>query len=315
MHSVFYPMSILLTLIGALLIDHFVGEATRFHPLVYFGNFVTFIEKKYNKGADKSRLIKGAIAWCFLVLPVPLFFYWLITFLPFYLIFIINVYVVYWAVALNSLDQHGMQIYDALKANDLAQAQHYCGYIVSRETSELDEKAICRATTESMLENGHDGVTATLIYFVIGGAPLVIAHRLSNTLDAMWGYRTERFNYFGKISARMDDLFSFLSGKITVLLFTCIGLFNRTALASLRNAHCQSQHYKSHNGGWVMAAGATCINVCLGGTARYAGKIIESPQLGEGESVQSKHIKASLILVKQAVFLWLLFILSWLIIV
>ena len=249
------------------------------------------------------------------MLPIPLFVFWLTTFLSYYLLFILNVYIVYWAVALNSLDQHGMQISDALQVNDLSQAQHYCGYIVSRETHELDEKASCRATTESMLENGHDGVTATLIYFVIGGAPLVIAHRLSNTLDAMWGYRSEQFDYFGKACARMDDLLGFLSGKITVLLFAVVGLKKGNASASLRNAYIQSQHYKSHNGGWVMAAGATCINVCLGGRARYVGKVVESPILGEGELVQNKHIKASLTLVKQTVLVWLLFVFTWQLIV
>ncbi|MEL0631092.1 cobalamin biosynthesis protein, partial [Psychromonas aquatilis] len=69
-----------------------------------------------------------------------------------------------------------------------------------------------------MLENGHDAVTATLIYFVLGGAPLVIVHRLSNTLDEMWGYRNEQFNYFGKCSERIDDLLGFISAKITALL-------------------------------------------------------------------------------------------------
>ncbi|WP_236546762.1 cobalamin biosynthesis protein CobD/CbiB [Psychromonas sp. L1A2] len=304
-------MILLFTLIAALVVDHFIGEPTRFHPLIIFGNFANKLEKKFNKGNYKQQFIGGLIAWCLLVLPLPLLYVLLLWILPIYLIVLVNIYIVYWAVALNSLNLHGMQIYKPLINNDLAQAQHYCSYIVSRDTSQLDAQAISRATTESMLENGHDGVTATLIYFVIGGAPLVIIHRLSNTLDAMWGYRTDQFNYFGKCSARMDDLLGFVSAKITTLLFVVIGLFNSTAKQALTNAYQQSLEYKSHNGGWVMASGATVLKACLGGSAVYFGKTVVSPQLGEGEVVQSKHIKASLRLVKQAVILWMLIIFVW----
>ncbi|WP_025565696.1 adenosylcobinamide-phosphate synthase CbiB [Psychromonas sp. SP041] len=304
-------MILLFTLVTALVVDHFIGEPTRFHPLIIFGNIANKLETKFNKGNHQQQFIGGLVAWCLLVLPLPLLYVLLLWLLPVYLILLVNIYIVYWAVALNSLNLHGMQIYNPLITNDLAQAQHYCSYIVSRDTSQLDAQAISRATTESMLENGHDGVTATLIYFVIGGAPLVIIHRLSNTLDAMWGYRTEQFNYFGKFSARMDDLLGFVSGKITALLFTVIGLFNGTGKQALSNAYSQSQSYKSHNGGWVMASGATVMNVCLGGSAVYFGKTVNSPLLGQGEIVQSKHIKASLTLVKQAVVLWLLVVFIW----
>ncbi|WP_413698995.1 cobalamin biosynthesis protein [Psychromonas sp. KJ10-10] len=155
-----------------------------------------------------------------------------------------------------------------------------------------------------MLENGHDAVTATLIYFVIGGAPLVIIHRLSNTLDAMWGYRTEQYCYFGKFSARMDDLLGFISAKITAFLFAIIGLLNQKIIKVISNAYQQSKTYKSHNGGWVMASGATVLNVSLGGKSIYFGKTVCSPQLGEGEPAQIKHIKSSLSLVKKATLLW-----------
>jgi len=301
-------MIIFFTLLIALCIDHFVGEPNRYHPLVGFGKIAKFIERKLNHGTNSRRFLGGVLAWSLLVLPLPLLYCWLIAVLPYYLIFIINIYIVYWAVAMHSLNQHGMQIYWPLEANNLPQAQHYCSYIVSRDTSALDAQAISRATTESMLENGHDGVTATLIYFVLGGAPLVIMHRLSNTLDAMWGYRTDQFNAFGKCSARMDDLLGFISAKVTTLLFVLLATGQGRAKAVLSNAYQQSKTYKSHNGGWVMAAGATLLNVCLGGASDYFGKTVHSPQLGEGEIVQSKHIRASLILIKQTVVLWLLLV-------
>jgi len=295
-------------LIVALAIDHFLGEPKRFHPLVLFGTIADKLEKKLNKGSHQQRFINGVLSWLILVLPIPLLYCLLFWLLPYYLIVLINIYIVYWAVALNSLSQHGMQIYRPLMNNDIQQARYYCSYIVSRDTKALTSQEIGRATTESMLENGHDGVTATLIYFVLGGAPLVIIHRLSNTLDAMWGYRTDRYQYFGKFSARMDDVLGFTSGKITTLLFAVIGLRNGTAKAALQNAYYQGKFYKSHNGGWVMASGATVINVCLGGRSVYFGKVKESVTLGQGELVQSKHIKASLNLIKQSACLWLILV-------
>lgn len=304
-------MMVFFTLVIALVIDHFIGEPNRYHPLVLFGNLANTLQKRLNKGTAKQRFLKGILGWSVLVLPAPLIYILLMWILPTYLLFLINIYIVYWAVALNSLNQHGMQIYQPLSKGDLPTAQHFCSYIVSRDTSKLDSQAISRATTESMLENGHDGVTATLIYFVIGGAPLVIIHRLSNTLDAMWGYRNEQYNYFGKCSARMDDLLGFVSAKITSLLFAMIGLFNNTAKQAINNAYHQSRDYKSHNGGWVMASGATVLQVCLGGSAVYFGKTVVSPTLGEGETVQSEHIVSSLKLVKQAVLLWLLMVALW----
>lgn len=298
-------MTLLFTLIMALVLDHLIGEPRRFHPLVFFGKLAKKIEEKLNRGSKSRRFLAGIIAWSLLVLPLPLFYCWLMTVLPYYLLLILNIYIVYWAVALNSLNLHGMQIYQPLSENNLPQAQYYCAYIVSRDTRELDAQAISRASTESMLENGHDGVTATLIYFVIGGAPLVIMHRLSNTLDAMWGYRTDQFNSFGKFSARMDDLLGFFSAKITSILFIFIGLFKGKAGRSFINALQQSKSYKSHNGGWVMASGATVLNVCLGGQAVYFGKTVFSPQLGEGDAVQARHIKESLQLIRQVVVVWL----------
>ena len=139
----------------------------------------------------------------------------------------------------------------------------------------------------------------------------MIIHRLSNTLDAMWGYRNARFNYFGKFSARMDDALGFVSGKITCLLFASIGLCNGSAKRALKNAYQQGKQYKSHNGGWVMASGATVLNVCLGGKASYFGKEVFSPQIGQGDTVETKHIKSSLLLVKKGVLLWLIIIFVW----
>ena len=96
-------MILLFTLITALVVDHFIGEPSRFHPLVIFGNLANKLEKKFNKGSHQQQLVGGLIAWGLLVLPLPLLYLLLLWILPVYLILLVNIYIVYWAVALNSL--------------------------------------------------------------------------------------------------------------------------------------------------------------------------------------------------------------------
>lgn len=200
-----------------------------------------------------------------------------------------------------------MQVYEPLKANDLTKARYFTGYLVSRNTKGLTSTEMSRATVESMLENGHDSVIASMVYYLIGGAPLVIIHRFANTLDAMWGYKTPQFNAFGYVSARLDDLLGFITAKICTLLYA----IQRKPTTSLVNAYQQGNHYKSHNGGWVMAAGATVLNRKLGGSAQYNGKIITSVTLGCGQKVEVKDIPKSVAVVQRAAILLVLFIFVW----
>jgi adenosylcobinamide-phosphate synthase len=297
-----------LTILLALLLDNVLGEAKKYHYLVGFGWLADKIESVLNhnniqqnslttaKTAPLKIKLLGTLSWCLLVLPLPIVYFLFINDLVWYWQILLDASVLYLAIGLNSLHQHAMQIYIPLKSEDLAEARHFTGYIVSRETNALSPQAMSRATVESMLENGHDSVIASMVYYIIGGAPLVILHRLANTLDAMWGYKTSRFNHFGYASAKLDDLLGFFSGKICTLLYSLQGDVKQSVV----NAYQQGNQYKSHNGGWVMAAGATVMKITLGGNAFYHGKVITSPTLGLGNSVRTEDIPRSITLVKRA---------------
>ncbi len=300
-----------ITLLLALGLDKTLGEAKRFHYLVGFGWLANIVEQKLNtqhlvENSKKTPALKvklyGAFAWCLLVLPLPILYYLFVDSLIGYWQIIIDAFVLYLAIGLNSLHQHAMQIYRPLQSDDFKTARHFTGYIVSRETNKLTKQEMSRATVESMLENGHDSVIASLIYFLIGGAPLVILHRFANTLDAMWGYKNSRYINFGFASARLDDVLGFFTGKCCTLLYAIQGLKQGTLSQALLNAYRQGNQYKSHNGGWVMAAGATVMNRKIGGSALYHGKVKHSVTLGCGKYIAVSDIPMSLTVVNRASF-------------
>jgi len=296
------PFLLTFTLMLALMLDYFLGEPKKYHQLVGFGNLANLIERVLNNPAQqnahfcKSNAILGAIAWCILMLPICYLSYYLLALLPLSVKLIIEAIFLYLAIGLNSLNVHAMQVFKPLVQEDLTTARHYTGYLVSRETAHLSPEEMSRATVESMLENGHDAVIASLVYFIIGGIPLVILHRLANTLDAMWGYRNTRFKSFGFFAARADDILGFISGKICTLLYA----LQRPFVLALKNAYRQGNQYKSHNGGWVMAAGATVLKRTLGGSALYHGKTVTSPTLGVGDSINIEDIPRSIAVVQRA---------------
>ncbi|WP_340677476.1 CobD/CbiB family cobalamin biosynthesis protein [Paraglaciecola sp.] len=305
-----------LQIAAALLLDRCCGEVKCFHPLVGFGNIAHWLEKQLNyDGSDadpenkisahKHTRLQGCLAWLVLVLPLPILLY-LLQGGP--IIWdLANTLVLYFAIAQQSLKQHAMQIYHPLQQQNLTKARHFTGYMVSRDTAQLSSDEMSRATVESVLENGHDAVIASLFYFVLGGAALVILHRLANTLDAMWGYKTPRFKHFGWWAARADDHLAWLSAYCSSALYAMQSGSVSQAIGIIKRARQQSRNYKSKNGGLCMATGAAVLGFSLGGRSYYQGKLINSPPLGEGRKVELEDIPPSLLLVKTSA--WLLCVL------
>ena len=260
-----------MTLFFSLLLDRIFGEPSRFHPLVGFGHLANKIEAILNTKNHKK--LNGLLAWSLVVLPITLLVYFLDNWLGGIYLGVIFGWL---AIGWQSLREHGLAVYDAFNHNDLDKARLKTSYLVSRDTSALDEEALSRATVESLLENGSDAIFAPIFWLLVLGAPGVVLYRLSNTLDAMWGYRNERFEQFGKVSARIDDVLNFIPARITALLYTLCGN-SKQALKAWRN---QAASWYSPNAGVVMASGAGALDLSLGGTAVYHGKAKQRPKLG-----------------------------------
>lgn len=294
-------MSLMLTAAAGLatvLLDRLLGEPRRFHPLVGFGRLVEAMERTAYGPPDAStvsRRLRGALAVFFIIAPLVA----LVVLVPAGAVgFIVDVLVLYFALGLRSLHDHARPVADALRAGNEAEARERVSLMVSRDSAALD---ITRAATESVLENGNDGVFGALFWFAVAGAPGALLYRLANTLDAMWGYRNERYLHFGWAAARLDDVLNYLPARLTALTYTILGR-TRSALVCWRS---QAPSWDSPNAGPVMAAGAGALGVVIGGPARYAGEWRERPVLGTGPAPTLDDIERALRLVRHGVWLWL----------
>lgn len=292
-------MSLALMCFCAVALDALLGEPKRWHPLVGFGRLAQRLEQRFNAGGRGWRS-HGVTAWLVAVVPLTLLFSAL-AWLPL-VGTLVQVLALYLAIGMRSLGEHVLPVARALQAGDLPLARQRVSYLVSRHTDSLDETGVARAATESVLENGSDAIFAALFWFALAGVPGVVLYRLSNTLDAMWGYRNERFERFGWAAARIDDVLNYIPARLVALTYALLG---RTALA-LRCWQRQAPQWDSPNAGPVMAAGAGALGVELGGAATYHGEVHTRAQLGEGEPASPSSIERGWALVQRGVWLWLL---------
>jgi adenosylcobinamide-phosphate synthase len=214
----------------------------------------------------------------------------------------LDVGLLYLAVGGRSLAEHARAIAVPLAAGDLAEARSKLSWIVSRDTSQLDESGVAKATVESVLENGNDAIFGALFWFALLGGPGALLFRLANTLDAMWGYRNARYLRFGWAAARIDDVLNFLPARLTALSYALLGHTSRAL-------HCwrtQAPTWDSPNAGPVMASGAGALDLSLGGPAVYHGHLEERPALGAGAPARAADIDKALALVHNSTWLWLL---------
>lgn len=289
-------MTVALAMLLALGLDTMFGEPRRFHPLVGFGTLASAIERRlYADGR-----LAGVAAWSAAVVVPVAFLGWLRVASPAPLAFAIDVLVLYFALGRRSLGEHARPVARALEQGDIEVARTAVGRMVSRDTAALDATRVAAAATESVLENGHDAVFGALFWFVLLGAPGALLFRLANTLDAMWGYRTPRYERFGWAAARIDDVLGFIPARLTALTYAGMGNFT----AAWRCWRSQAPTWDSPNAGPVMAAGAGALRVCLGGAAPYHGRWEDRPELGEGDPPDAASVRRALRLVDRGAVAW-----------
>jgi adenosylcobinamide-phosphate synthase len=291
-------MSFLLILWAAVLLDALLGDPRWFpHPVRLIGALASRMEQLTRKfpisETNSGRLtvllvllITGMVCGAFLMLLAGL---------SKTIFYAGAVFVLYTTIAARDLVRHARNVYTAL-GKDIDQARKAVAMIVGRDTDTLDEAGIVRACVESVAENMSDGIVAPLFWAVIGAAvfapaggnwPVIMGvsaamlYKAVNTMDSMFGYKNERFFYFGSCPARLDDVVNFVPARLSGLAIVLAASF---CACSMRNSwnilRRDRASHTSPNAGWPEAAMAGALGIQLGGSSSYGGKLFSKPTLG-----------------------------------
>jgi adenosylcobinamide-phosphate synthase len=297
-------MLLTFSILLAVSIDLWLGEPRNaYHPLVMFGKWAEAVEKRLSSSQQTAfrQRINGSVAVLLALMPCLL-----LLILPAWapLQTAVDVVILYFCIAARSLQQHALAVHEALLDNDLPLARQQVGKIVSRETEAMTEADVRRATIESVLENGADAVFAPLFWFVVLGPFGALLYRFSNTLDAMWGYKNQRYLHFGWAAARFDDVLNWLPARLTALSYALLG---NTAQA-INAWRTQAGPLDSPNAGPVMTAGGGALMLQLGGPACYHGQIKQKPWFGGEHLPEDRDIYRACKLIQRTLLMWMLVI-------
>jgi len=206
--------------------------------------------------------------------------------------FIVSLLCLYIAISPRCLAEAGIEIANLLRKQDISEARRKVGWIVGRKTSELDESEITRATIETVAENTVDGIISPLFWFVLLGPWGAIGYRAINTMDSMLGYKNERYLYFGRFAARLDDVVNYIPARITCVLFvTASFLCGKDWKHAIRIAIRDAYKHPSPNGGYAEAPVAGALHIRLGGQNVYHDKVTFRAYMGDPiTSMVGKHI-------------------------
>ena len=255
-----------LMLLGGWSLDRLLGDPSWLpHPVVGFGRLIGWGEHWLNRGT--WRRLKGGVMAVVLILLA----YALAWALPRYIDFVI----VFFCLAGTTLVREVRQVFVALDEG-LEQGRRQVARIVGRDTTELTAQEVRTAALETLAENLSDGVIAPLFWYVLLGAPGMLAYKMVNTLDSMIGYRTDRYRRFGTVAARIDDVANFIPARLTALLMILVA--GRPSL--LRFVWTYGPRHASPNSGWPEAALAGILDCRFGGPHTYFGQLFDKPFIG-----------------------------------
>ena len=282
----------------AYFVDLVVGDPQNItHPVIYQGRLIAHLEKKLNN-PDYPPLILKILGVLVVAITVGLAYWitWFLIFLAGRVHPICGGLVAIWltstTIAQKGLAQAALPIAEALQQRDLALARQLTGEIVGRETTHLDEHEIVRATIETVSENTVDGVTSPLFYAFLGGAPLAMAYRATNTLDSMLGYKTPPYLHFGWAAARLDDLVNYVPARLTALILPlAVRFLELDVLGAIRVMKRDARKHPSPNSGLTEAGFAGAMAITLGGENVYGDRITQRALMGEvWRRLESSHI-------------------------
>ena len=285
-------MKILCVCLIGMILDWIFGDPVwLYHPVRIIGKWISFLEKILRKfagdqeGNEKKLLIAGGILWILVILvsaSVPMGILYLAEKISPCTAFVLECFWCYQLLAARSLGKESKKVYKKLMQDDLSGARLAVSMIVGRDTEQLTVEGVTKAAVETVAENTNDGVIAPLIYMLIGGPILGFVYKAVNTMDSMLGYKNEKYLYFGRVAAKMDDVAGFIPARISALLMilaSCLlGMDGKNALWIWKR---DRRKHASPNAAQTEAVCAGALQVQLAGDAWYFGKKHEKDTIGD----------------------------------
>lgn len=271
------------------LLDCLLGDPEKMpHPVIWMGKAISRLEKWLRRRLPQTPegertggrilaftlpvgtlLISGGLCWLF---------WWIHPLLGLAL----QILWCWQALAMRCLAKESRNVYRRLKTEGLEAGRNAVARIVGRDTAQLSEQGVIKATVETVAENFSDGVLAPLLYMLIGGAPLALAYKSINTMDSMVGYKNDKYLHFGRAAAKLDDVANYIPSRISALLWI---VASPLAGGNLKNAwkiwRRDRRNHASPNSAQTESACAGSLGIQLAGPACYFGKRMEKPYIGD----------------------------------
>lgn len=259
------------------------------HPIRLIGNLISKTETWLRKQeADEKRDLKLGRWMVFIVLFSTVVMTCLILGAAYWVHPVVGVIIetimTYQIVATKCLKVESMKVYERLKASDIPGSRKAVSMIVGRDTSVLDAEGIAKAAIETVAENTSDGVIAPLIYMAIGGPVLGFAYKSINTMDSMIGYKNDKYLYFGRAAAKLDDVVNYVPARISAYLMIAAAFISGKAYSGKRAWTIYRRDNRNHaspNSAQTEAVCAGALGIRLAGDASYFGKVVKKPFIGD----------------------------------
>ncbi|MGM9529869.1 MAG: adenosylcobinamide-phosphate synthase CbiB [Phascolarctobacterium sp.] len=258
------------------------------HPICLIGNLIGFIEGNLRPklAPNKNALLLGGALMVIIVLvisfAVPMAILLAAGMVSPWLAFALETVMCYQIFATKCLRDESMKVYDALHKNDLADARVKLSWIVGRDTQNLDEEEITKGAVETVAENTADGIIAPMFYMFLGGVPLAFLYKGINTMDSMVGYKNDKFLYFGRCAAKLDDVANLIPARITGLVMIAAAfLLGLNGPGAWKVFWRDRYNHLSPNSAMTESVTAGALNIQLGGDHFYFGKLVHKDTIGD----------------------------------
>lgn len=282
-----YSFANILIMILGYIMDLVFGDPYWFpHPVRFIGKLISKTEKFIRKHAKSEKSLKywGILMWLVPVVTTAIVTALIVKIASFnkYVEIFVSAFIIYTTLSTKCLKDEATKIYNVLETGDIKKSRVQLSYIVGRDTTNLSQSEIIRATVETVAENTVDGTISPMFYGFLFGPVGAMTYKAINTLDSMVGYKNDKYLNLGCVSAKLDDVANFIPARLTAI-FMPLGAFlcGMNGANSFKIAIRDRKNHKSPNCAFAEGAAAGAIGVQLGGTNIYFGKEVYKPTIGD----------------------------------